>query len=105
VRDLVATVSSPEAVGVALVTLAREGEFEECPLGLLDRMPECKACEGSGKDQAARDLEDRTGYEGACVTCHGSGVKPTGTWLISPWLPSARNVTEAARTLAKSKRT
>jgi hypothetical protein len=26
-------------------------------------------------------------------------------WLITPWLPSARNVTDAARTLAKSKTT
>jgi hypothetical protein len=39
-----------------------------------------------------------------CETCSGSGTKPTGTWLITPWLPSARNVTDAARTLAKSKR-
>src|SRR5688572_16103303 len=65
IRQEVATAGSPEAVGVALVTLAREGEFSECPIGLLDRMGEV-------------------------------GQK----WLISPWLPSARNVTDAARTLA-----
>ena len=68
-KELVATCGTPEAVGVALVTLAREGEFSECPLGLLDRMGE-------------------------------KGHK----WLISPWLASPRNVTDAARTLAKSKK-
>jgi hypothetical protein len=36
VRQELATCATPEAVGVALVTLAREGEWEECPLGLLD---------------------------------------------------------------------
>lgn len=35
-RELVATCASPEAVGVALVTLGREGEFEDCPVGILD---------------------------------------------------------------------
>ena len=39
-RDLIATMETPEAVGVALVTLAREGEFEECPIGLLDTQGE-----------------------------------------------------------------
>lgn len=37
VREEVATCETPEAVGVALVTLAREGEWEDCPFGLLDR--------------------------------------------------------------------
>jgi hypothetical protein len=68
VRQEVATCESPEAVGVALVTLAREGEFAECPFGLLDR-------------------EGQTNQK----------------WLILPWMPSARNVTDAARTLARSK--
>lgn len=66
VRQLVANAASPEAVGVALVTLAREGEFSECPIGLLD-------------------AEGETGQR----------------WLIRPWMPSARNVTDAARTLSK----
>ena len=70
VRQEIATCATPEAVGVALVTLAREGEWSECPFGLLDSEGE-------------------------------KGKK----WLITPWLPSARNVTDAARTLAKSKRT
>jgi hypothetical protein len=61
-RDLVATMETPEAVGVALVTLAREGEFEDCPIGLLDTQGE-------------------------------TGQK----WLIRPWLPSTRNVADAAR--------
>jgi len=41
-RQLVATMETPEAVGVALVTLGREGEFEECPVGLLETRPEGK---------------------------------------------------------------
>jgi len=69
VRQEVATCSSAEAVGVALVTLAREGEFVDCPFGLLDREGE-------------------------------KGQK----WLVLPWLPSARNVRDAARTLARSKK-
>lgn len=63
--DLVATCGTPEAVGAALVRLAREGEFDECPLGILDTRPE----PGERK------------------------------WLVSPWLPSPRNVTDAARLL------
>lgn len=37
VREMLATCESEAAVGVTLCTLAREGEWEECPLGLLDR--------------------------------------------------------------------
>lgn len=37
--QVIATVASPEAVGVALVTLAEEGEFEGCALGVLDVCP------------------------------------------------------------------
>ena len=70
VRQEIATCATAEAVGVALVTLAREGEFEECPIGLLDS-------------------EGETGQK----------------WLIRPWLPSARNVSDAGRVLAKSKKT
>lgn len=36
VRELVATCASPEAVGVALCTLGAEGEFDDCPVGVLD---------------------------------------------------------------------
>jgi hypothetical protein len=67
--ELVATCGSPEATGLALVTLAREGEFVECPLGLLDRQGE------SGK-----------------------------RWLIRPWLPSPRNVSDAGRVLGSARR-
>jgi hypothetical protein len=75
IRQELAACESPEAVGVALVTLAREDEWKDangdpCAFGLLDRMPE-------GKD--------------------------TGTWLISPWKASARNVSDAGRVLALSK--
>ena len=34
--DLVATVATPAAAGVALVKLGNEGEWEDCPVGLLD---------------------------------------------------------------------
>ena len=68
--SLVATCGTPEAVGVALVTLSEEGEWDgDCPLGLMYR-PE--------------------------------GEK--GRWIIKPWQASARNVTDAARTLAKAPR-
>lgn len=66
VRELVATCATPEAVGVALVTLGREGEWDECPIGVLDHMGEV-------------------------------GQK----WLVRPWLPSARNVSDAGRVLGK----
>ena len=72
-RDLVATCATPEAVGVTLYTLALEGEWDECPIGVLDRMPE---------------LQDE---------------QPGRKWLVKPWLPSARNVSDAGRTLAQSK--
>ncbi len=42
VRQELATCADPQAVGVALVTLAQEGEFEGCQFGLLDRLPEGK---------------------------------------------------------------
>lgn len=71
VRELVATCPSPEAVGVALVTLGREGEWDECPIGLLDRQPEGKS---------------------------------TGTWIVRPWLPSPRNVSDAGRLLQAQRR-
>lgn len=63
-RELVATASDPESVGVALVTLGREGEWDECPVGVLDTMGE-------------------------------TGEK----WIVRPWLPSTRNVTDAAKLL------
>ncbi len=66
--DLVATCTDPASVGVALVTLAAEGEFDECPIGLMDR-PE--------------------------------GEK--GRWLILPWLPSARNVSDAGKLLRSAR--
>jgi hypothetical protein len=69
-KELVATCATPEALGVALVTLGREGEFEECPVGVLDRQGE-------------------------------KGKK----WLIRPWLPSARNVSDAGRVLRQRRYT
>lgn len=101
IRQEVASCESPEAVGVALVTLAREGEFEDCPFGLLERMPECEKCDGTGKSPLF-PLPQHGFVE--CGACKGSGVKATGTWLVLPWLPSARNLRDAARTLARSKK-
>lgn len=69
VRQEIAATESPEALGVALVTLAREGEFEDCPIGLLDKEGEV-------------------------------GKK----WLIRPWLPSARNVSDAGRVLRSARK-
>jgi hypothetical protein len=68
-RDLVATATDEQAVGVAIVTLAREGEFTDCPFGLLDTLGE-------------------------------TGQK----WLILPWGASPRNVSDAGRVLANSKK-
>ena len=62
--DLVACCADPQGMGVAIATLAEEGEFEDCPIGIL--------------------------VDG-------------GDWLVKPWLPSPRNVADAARVLAKSK--
>ena len=35
--QLIATVGTPQAAGRAFVELGHEGEWEECPVGLLDR--------------------------------------------------------------------
>jgi len=68
-RELVATCGTPEALGVALVTLAREGEWEGCPVGILDTQGE-------------------------------KGEK----WIVKPWLPSARNISDAGRTLSNARK-
>lgn len=69
VRQELATCESPEAVGVALVTLGREGEWEGCAFGCLDR-----------------------------------GGEVGEKWLVKMWLPSPRNVSDAGRVLARSKK-
>jgi hypothetical protein len=66
VRERVAECETEADLGLAIVTLGREGEFEECPIGVLDTQGEV-------------------------------GRK----WLIRPWLPSARNVSDAGRTLGR----
>jgi hypothetical protein len=63
-RDLVATCATPEAIGTALVRLSAEGEFDDCPIGILD-------------------LEGERGRK----------------WIVKPWLPSTRNISDAARLL------
>lgn len=62
--DLVATCETPQDVGCAIIQLAQEGEFEDCPIGILE---------------------------------------DGGSWLVKPWMPSPRNVADAARVLAKAK--
>jgi len=69
VRDLVATADSPEAIGLALVTLGREGEFVDCAVGVLDVLGE-----------------------------------PGERWILKPWLPSPRNVSDAGRVLASGRK-
>ena len=69
VRELIATCGSPEALGVAIVTLGREHEFDECPIGVLDTFGE-------------------------------KGER----WLVRPWLPSARNVSDAGRVLGSARK-
>lgn len=101
VRQEIATAETPEAVGVAIVTLGREHEWEGCAFGLLDRRPECPVCEGSGKVGPYKRSFEK---EWTCHVCEGSGVKPTGDWLVLPWMPSPRNVRDAARVLARSKK-
>jgi hypothetical protein len=68
-RELVATATDPESLGVALVTLGREGEWKDCPIGILD-------------------------------TQGATGEK----WLVRPWLPSARNTSQAGRVLQSAQR-
>lgn len=68
-RDLVAACGTPEALGVALVTLGREQEFAGCPIGILD---------------TAGDTDEK--------------------WLVRPWQPSARNVSDAGRTLQAARK-
>lgn len=68
VLDLVATSGNAEGVGTAIIQLAREGEFDECPLGVLDT-------EGDTHQK----------------------------WLVSPWLPSPRNVSDAGKVLAQQR--
>lgn len=74
IRQEIASCETPEAVGVALVTLAREGEWTD-----------------ANGDPCAFGLLDREGEKGQ-------------KWLILPWQASPRNVRDAARTLARSKK-
>ncbi len=69
-HELIATATDPQSVGVALVTLGREGEWDECPIGVLDTMGE-------------------------------KGQK----WIVRPWLPSPRNISDAGRVLRRSQDT
>jgi len=68
-RHVLAAAPDAEGLGVALVTLGREGELEECAVGVLDVLGE-----------------------------------PGAKWILKPWLPSPRNVSDAGRTLATARR-
>lgn len=67
--ELIATCETPEALGIAIVTLGAEGELADCPLGVLDTQGE-----------------------------------PGKKWIVSPWLPSPRNVSDAGRVLQSAQR-
>ncbi len=87
------------SVGVALVTLAREGEWIDadgnpCQFGLLDRTPECPECEGTGESEVFHGFSVLE-----CPACKGSGRKSTGTWLILPFPATARTASAAGRLL------
>lgn len=72
VRDLVATCADAPSLGVALVTLAREGTWtDDCPMGCLD-------------------TEGEVGKK----------------WIVRPWQasPSARNLSDAGRVLARGRK-
>jgi len=66
---LIATCGTPEAVGVAIITLGREHEFEDCALGILDVLGE--------KGQR---------------------------WILRPWEASAKNISDAGRTLRTARK-
>lgn len=61
--ECVATTGTAEGVGTAIIQMAMEGEFEDCPLGILE---------------------------------------DGGSWLVKPWLPSPRNVSDAGRALGQA---
>jgi hypothetical protein len=79
----------------------------------------CSECRGEGKqrselgscatEEALGVMLATLGREGQLEGCaHGcldTEGEPGQKWLWKPWLPSARNVSDAARTLAKSKKT
>jgi hypothetical protein len=65
VRENVAGADNELGLAQALIQNGREGAWEGCPFGLLDRF-------------------------GA----------PGQKWLVLPWLPSTRNVSDAGRVLA-----
>ena len=65
VRENVAGADTELGLAQAILVNGREGAWEGCPFGLLDRFGE-----------------------------------PGQKWLVTPWLPSARNVSDAGRVLA-----
>lgn len=85
-RDVVGAAPDPESLGVMLVTVAAEGQLDECANGVLDTCPPCDECAGVG-----------------CETCDGTGIRKTGRWLWRPWLPSPRNWSDAGRVLASAR--
>lgn len=86
-RSELGSCGTEEALGVMLATLGREGQLDGCAHGCLDTQPDCPKCERYG-----------------CEKCGWTGIKPTGSWLWRPWLPSPRNASDAGRVLAKSKK-
>lgn len=67
VRELVATCNE-DSLGQTIIKLGQEGNWADCPFGLLDTMGEVNQ-----------------------------------KWLVRPWLPSARNLSDAGRQLSKTR--
>lgn len=83
--QLVATCETPQAVGVTLVELGREGEWDDCPVGVLDVMGEpglrwifrpwlpnpTNITEAGRMLRTARaDVPDEDPKAAYCPTCH-----------------------------------
>lgn len=74
----------------------------------------CPGCRGEGKtlDLVATAATPegvgaaicQNAEEGAFEECPVGILMDGGSWLVKPWLPSPRNVSDAARVLAKSKK-
>lgn len=82
--ELVACVASPAAAGVALVELGREGEWDDCPVGLLDTfgepgkrwifrpwLPNAMNVKEAGRmlRTARQDVEDMKPVAAKCPAC------------------------------------
>lgn len=87
--------------------------------GMQTGLPRCPDCRGEGRvrelvatagtPEGVGQLIVQNGLEGAFLECPMGLLDTEGKvgqkWLISPWLPSARNISDAGRTLAQARHT